>query len=117
MGYCWRSRGGSSAGDIPGVDARRETLTKLTFNAQGNNYPLWTPDGHHLVFSGSATSTLFLDPSDGGGEPRKLLVANTLQCHNSFSPDGRRLAYDQLTPDSGSDLYYPAVDIERSRES
>jgi len=92
MGIAAISAGGSSAGDIR-CGRARETLTKLTFNAQGNI----TPCGrgcHHLVFSGFRTSTLFWIRSDGGGEPRKLLVGKLLFSAIFVFADGRRLAYD-----------------------
>jgi len=37
-------------------DLERETLTKLT-NVSANTWPIWTPDGTHIVFTSARTDT------------------------------------------------------------
>ena len=55
----------------------------------------WSPDGRHLLFSGTASSDydLWLLPLGGDPKPVSFLSAPGDQLHGNFSPDGRLLAY------------------------
>ena len=60
----------------------------------------WTPDGKHIVYGSTpeaGTASLWWIRSDGSGEPQKLLERKNTGVGlrpQSFTPDGRRLAYD-----------------------
>ncbi|MGD1093902.1 MAG: hypothetical protein ABSB35_18185 [Bryobacteraceae bacterium] len=88
----------------------RDATTRLTFTGKANA-PVWTPDGKHLIFrTVSPGSVLFLIRSDGGGEPQRLLEGQTLSAW-SVSPDGRRLSYQEQTPETGFDLWTLPLDL------
>jgi hypothetical protein len=62
---------GAAKGDIFIYDLRRQTLQRLTFTNQENFYPIWAPDGKHIVFrspSASGGSYIQWIRSDGAGE-------------------------------------------------
>jgi eukaryotic-like serine/threonine-protein kinase len=87
-------------------DLGRDTVTRLTFEGSGNIDPVWTPDGKRVVFKGTG-NRLFWQPADGsaGAEP---LTSSELAGNNvpgSWSPDGQVLAFMEINPDTGYDIY------------
>jgi len=89
-------------------DIQREVLTSLSSRGR---YPVWTPDGRHIVYrtpQGDGYDLWWLR-SDGGGQPRKLLETHSLAIPASFSPDGRRLAFT-LGQDTSADLFTLPID-------
>jgi Tol biopolymer transport system component/predicted Ser/Thr protein kinase len=107
------STGGLLASDLYVWDILRGSRTQLTFNAQTNLNPVWTPDGKHLIFS-SHTSTLYTMwwiRADGAGQPAKLLESPLALNPNSLSPDGRLLAYSQNGPETARDLWTLRLDL------
>jgi Tol biopolymer transport system component len=87
-------------------DLGRDTLTRLTFEGSGNVDPVWTPDGKRVVFKGTG-NRLFWQLADGsaGAEP---LTSSELAGNNvpgSWSPDGQVLAFMEINPNTGYDVY------------
>jgi serine/threonine protein kinase/Tol biopolymer transport system component len=79
-------------------DIARQTKTQLTLEGD-NIYPLWTPDGKHVVFcchrEGQENWSLFCAPADGSGEAELLCSRPFKLAPYSWSPDGKLLAlYD-----------------------
>jgi serine/threonine-protein kinase len=77
-------------------DLERGTMTRLTFDAGGSFNPVWTSDGHHLVY-GSAVQgdvpSLFVKRADGAGDVNQLTGHNKPTLPYSASPDGRFVAF------------------------
>ena len=84
--------------DIVVHDFERDTTSPVTFNAETNADPVWTPDGAHFVFRSLAGKTwhLWWIRADGAGGPQAL-VANAGEVGdltaNAMSPDNRRFIY------------------------
>jgi serine/threonine-protein kinase len=80
-------------------DLENNTTTRLTHMPGSNTHPLWTTDGAHIVFESLLGA--YIGPywirTDGAGEPQRLTDDNIRRTPYSFSPDGKRLAYSQLT--------------------
>ena len=66
-------------------------MTRLTI-AGSFSYPIWSPDGQYIVFT-SLTEGMFWTRADGGGQPQSIAQGKATQIPWSFSPDGKRLAY------------------------
>jgi hypothetical protein len=66
-------------------------------------YPLWTPDGRFLVL-GSGPGLRWAR-SDGTGKVEPLTGSAHVQIPASFSPDGKRIAFSDLNPATGFDLW------------
>jgi eukaryotic-like serine/threonine-protein kinase len=91
-------------------DIARETLTRLTF--EGLDFtPIWTPDGKRVAFQslrGAArSSNAFWQLADGSGGLERL---NTGEYNNnhvpmSWSPDGQLLAFIEVNPTTGLDIW------------
>ncbi|PYU32452.1 MAG: hypothetical protein DMG31_10580 [Acidobacteria bacterium] len=80
-------------------DLGRDTLTRLTFEGNGNIDPVWTPDGKRITFKGKQNRLLW-EPADGSG-PAEELTTSELSPNNipgSFSPDGQVLAFAEAAP-------------------
>jgi len=88
-------------------------MSPLTFTAL-NYYPIWTPDGKHLVFRSASSPEqegIAWIRADGAREPQRLLEGKTLIIPTSFSRDGRRLAYYGASPETGTDIWTLPLDL------
>ena len=88
-------------------DFTRETLTRLTFDPASDFYPVWTPDGRHVVFSSrrAGPANLYWRAADGTGGAERLTEGSNNQYPHSFSPDGTRLVFVENSPgEPGFDL-------------
>jgi serine/threonine-protein kinase len=99
--------------DIQVYDIQRGFMTRLTSNNSQNTYPVWAPGGRHIAFRAQRGSDIHLDwiRSDGGGQEQTLLTSKTELRLYSFSPDGKRLAYAENSPDTNFDIYTLPLDL------
>jgi serine/threonine-protein kinase len=82
----------STAGDIFVYDLQRGVMTRVTSTAAGSRWPIWTPDGKYIAYSQGAGG-IWWARADGSVQPERLLESKGTTAPQSFSPDGRRLAY------------------------
>jgi serine/threonine-protein kinase len=87
-----------------------DAFTRLTFEG-GSNYSAWTPDGQHLVLR--SRSGLAWTRATGAGRVQEL-TQGVEQWPWSFTPDGRRLAFQERNRETGWDLL--TTPIERVGE-
>ena len=57
-------------------EARRDTMTRLTFGGGTNIAPVWTPDSRYIVFNGPGGG-IWWARSDGAGKPQQLTQGKT----------------------------------------
>jgi serine/threonine-protein kinase len=81
--------------DIWVYDLQRDAMTRLTVDGSYIS-PIWSPDGQYIVFT-SYSGPLYLTRADGGGQPQAITQGKNPQRAFSFSPDGKRLAYQELS--------------------
>jgi serine/threonine protein kinase/Tol biopolymer transport system component len=86
---------GGGAPDVWVYDQQRDAMTRVTFGGGANAFATWSPDGQYIVFS-SYGRGIFQARADGASQPQALL-AGTQLAFLSFAPDGKRLAYMDLT--------------------
>src|SRR5438552_1533263 len=88
-------------------------MSRLTYTTQGGLYPVWTPDGKHIIFQSQSHGTNTIDwiRSDGAGEVQKLVENRDDIEPYSISSDGRRLVYASISPDTGFDIWTLALDL------
>ena len=88
-----------------------DRTTRLT-SAAGKHLPVWSPDGRFLVLGGpGGLNWLRLDSA---GKPEPLTHSNSIQVPWSFSPNGKRLAYHEMSPTTGFDLWTVPVQASGS---
>jgi len=95
-------------------DQRRDTMSRLTYTGQGFAlHPVWSPDGKHLAFESRSAGVRSIGwiRSDGAGQALRLLESKNEVPPASFSPDGRRLAYTERSPETGFDLWTLTLDL------
>jgi Tol biopolymer transport system component len=95
--------------DIFLLEAARFGVTRLTDNAAGDFYPVWSPDGRQVAFSSNRRAgvmELWARAASGAGEDT-LLVASPreLLTPKDWSPDGRSLLYVRVDLKTGPDLW------------
>jgi serine/threonine-protein kinase len=100
-----------SAGDIWMYELGRGSMTRLTFGG-GYSNPLWTVDGRYFVFR--AARGMWWTRADGAGQPQPLTQSDRRQIPMSFTPDGRRLAFNELSPATGDDIWTVSVEATSS---
>ena len=94
----------------------RDTFTRLTFTRAFESFPVWSPDGKHMVFLSDRQGglpNLYWIRADGAGEAVRLTESKNFQVPFSFSPDGKRLAIAELDPQTNGALWtLPLGEIE-----
>jgi len=86
-------------------------MTRLSFEGR-SGLPVWSPDGRHIAYrSASGGFRVWWVRSDGAGAPQLLLESPNNLVPHSFSPDGRPLAYQEVSPETGYDLWTLPLDI------
>lgn len=75
----------------------RGTLARLTFGGGNHGSPIWSPDGKYIVYFAEkgSSSNVFRKPWDGSGAEERLTESDQQQVPNSFTPDGKNLAFAQ----------------------
>jgi Tol biopolymer transport system component len=89
-------------GDAWVYEPQRDTMTRVTFNAGITGSPIWSSDGRFLVYG--ASGGMYWTRSDGASKPQPLSQTKYVQGPNSFAPDGTRLAFQEVSPETGYDL-------------
>ncbi len=101
----------SEGPDIYIRDLQGGTTSRLTFTSHAQ-VPVWTPDGKHLVYQNAGGKMgLSWIRSDGAGDPQTLLETDSVIVPWSFSPDGKWLAYFEVSPQTGYDLWTVPLDL------
>ena len=75
-------------------DFARETLRRLTFEAEGSGMSVWTPDGRQIIYESGRTGmpSVYRQAADGTGTVERLSTSATPQWSHSITPDGKWLA-------------------------
>jgi Tol biopolymer transport system component len=101
--------------DIWVWDLGRMTLTRVTSDPGIDLYPVWTPDGHRLIFSSerAGTRNLYWETADGTGAVERLTDSPNQQNAAAVAPDGRRLIFTETAPKTGEDVMQVELDGTR----
>jgi hypothetical protein len=105
--------------DISVYDWQRDTTSRLSFTPGPNSYPVWTPDGRGIVYRSAPGRRRqpLLGPSDGAAAAVRLTESKNDQTPFSFSPDGKRLAFQERGGATLNDILTLPHRLERSRAS
>jgi serine/threonine-protein kinase len=100
-------RFGPMTRDIWVHDIARDTRVRLIMEGGDNQSPVWMPDGRGLTFASnrSGAQKIYTASVGGRAEPQLLLAGGTALNPSSWSRDGRLLAYYDVDPDQGRDIW------------
>ncbi len=92
--------------DIWTWDLARQTLARVTFDADMDICPVWMPDSRRVVFASSRTGAynLYARDVDGAASDVRLTSGANTQVPGSVTPDGTRLIAHEVRPQTKSDL-------------
>lgn len=95
-------------------DLRRETLTRLTAGWD-NQWPLWTPEGHRVIFGSNRNGLweVFGKSADSREAAEKIRGGERAVLPASISPDGTLLVYTEDHPDTKSDIWCVSLEDDK----
>jgi Tol biopolymer transport system component len=100
--------------------ARGDSMTRLTFEAESERFPTWSPDGAQLAFSKlhpGGASGIMVRAANGIGVARELVAPATNGRYSSFvsdwSADGTTVVFTAQRPESNWDI--DSVDVATGR--
>jgi Tol biopolymer transport system component len=97
------------ARDVWAIRLDRDVRARLTF--EGGSYPVWTPDSQFVVLA-TASKGLSWTRGDGSSKPQVLVESANVRWPWSFTPDGRRLAFQERSPGTGWDIWTVPIDSD-----
>ena len=102
--------GTSTESDLWTLDVNG-TFSRVSFNLSPHR-PVWTPDGARLTVGAQRDGRwrLLSIAADGGGLPETLIERVNRLYPNAWSPDGRRLVYQESSTGTGWDLKVLEID-------
>jgi dipeptidyl aminopeptidase/acylaminoacyl peptidase len=92
-------------------DFARAVLSKMTTDGV-SHWPVWSPDGAKLAYRSGPMMAwrMWQIPADRSRSPEQLPGTGLSQNAESWSPDGRAIAYTALTPEAGSHIMVASLE-------
>jgi eukaryotic-like serine/threonine-protein kinase len=100
-------RDGTSA-DVWVIDLARGTSSRFTFDPANDVFPIFSPDGKQIAFASNRGEGfgVYLKPATGVGAEQLIhKVQGSALGIADWSPDGKVLLYNVMTPDAGYDAW------------
>jgi serine/threonine protein kinase len=107
------SRGATAKQDVWLWTVENKRMTKLTFDAQRDRYPIWSPDNRRIAFVSDRTEgipQIYRKDSSGGSEDERLTDGPNGKITMDWSRDGRYLLYREVSRQTGMDLWALPLD-------
>ena len=106
------------SGNVWTVSLLRGTLTRINSGTENpGGFPIWSPDGKRVTYNSvrQGLRTLSGKQADGTGSEEDLIASEKRIGPGSWSPDGKVLAYSEMSPTAGDDIWM--LPVERDRKA
>jgi Tol biopolymer transport system component len=103
--------------DVFVYDLLRDDFDRISVDPHNDFYPTWTPDGRKLVYTSVRRGQLdlYMSPADKSA-PEELLYANDYpKWAQSWSPDGKLLAFQEQHPNTGQDIWIYSINDKKAQ--
>ena len=102
--------------DIWILQFARSLMTRLTFDASRDTWPVWSPDGRRLAFGSNRSGAyqIFVKDASGAGNEQALTATPYSKVLTDWTPDGRYLLYSEENPKTRDDIW--AVPVSAGNE-
>ncbi len=102
--------------DVWLLETARGVLNRLTSDLALESFPVWSPDGHSIVFNSTRNGVfdLYRKAIDGSGGEDLVLATPFPKGPTDWSRDGRLLLFRSPDPKTGFDIW--AVPLEGDRK-
>jgi eukaryotic-like serine/threonine-protein kinase len=112
-----RNRTVNGNNDIWVLELGRSVLSRFTFDAGADIFPVWSPNGGRIIFSSDrqgAFADLYEKSVSGGEKAERVLLATPQSKYpTDWSPDGRFVLYRTTDIKTGEDLWAMPLDGDR----
>jgi Tol biopolymer transport system component len=93
--------------DLWVYEVERGLRTRFTFDPGADLFPVWSPDGTRIAYSSTRNGPfdLYQKSFTGSSGPEPLLESKAGKWLEDWSPDGRYLAYTEVSEETGNDIW------------
>ena len=91
-------------------------MSRFTFDAAQDQFPVWSPDGTRIAFASNRAGTydLYQKAAGGAGSEEVLVASPQTKVPNDWSADGRFLLYHSIDPQTNRDLWVLPLEGDRT---
>jgi Tol biopolymer transport system component/predicted Ser/Thr protein kinase len=94
-------------------DVNRSALSRFTLGPGRDLFPVWSPDGQHIVYASQKTGVtgeLHVKAANGVAPPERVSIGDDIaKFPTDWSPDGKLLIYHSFIPGTQSDVWSAPV--------
>src|SRR5438876_3969435 len=106
--------------DIWVFDLVRRVPTRLTYEPENENYPIWSPDDQTIIYGyaqANGSFDLYKKSSTGAGAPELIYKSNALKFPMDWSADGKTILFQSNDPYQRNNWDIGQLSVDQRRAS